>query len=66
MCTFVQIYVYLMRTNIEIDDKLIAKAQKLGNIKTKKAVVEKALQLFIRLENQKKVANLWGRIEFFD
>lgn len=55
-----------MRTNIEIDDALIAKAQKLGNIKTKKAVVEKALELFIRLENQKKIADLWGKIEFFD
>ncbi len=52
-----------MRTNIEIDDELIATAQKLGNIKTKKAVVEKALQLFIRLENQKKIADLWGKIE---
>ncbi|MDF3079221.1 MAG: type toxin-antitoxin system VapB family antitoxin [Sphingobacteriaceae bacterium] len=55
-----------MRTNIEIDDKLITKAQKLGNIKTKKAVVEKALELFIRFENQKKLAELWGKVEFFD
>ncbi len=55
-----------MRTNIEIDDKLIAKAQQLSNIKTKKAVVEKALELFIRLENQKKAIDMWGKIEFFD
>ena len=55
-----------MRTNIEIDDRLIARAQKLGNIKTKKAVVEKALQLFIQLENQKKLADMWGKVEFFE
>lgn len=52
-----------MRTNIEIDDELLATAQKLGNIKTKKAVVEKALQLFIRLENQKKIKDFWGKID---
>ncbi len=55
-----------MRTNIEIDEKLIAKAQKLGNIKTKKAVVEKAFQLFIQLENQKKLMELCGKVKFFD
>jgi Arc/MetJ family transcription regulator len=52
-----------MRTNIDIDDKLILKAKKLGNIKTKKAVVEKALQLFIQIENQKKLIDLWGNVE---
>jgi Arc/MetJ family transcription regulator len=36
-----------MRTNIEIEKELITTAEKLGNIKTKKTVVEKALQLFI-------------------
>ena len=52
-----------MRTNIDIDDRLILKAKKLGNIKTKKAVVEKALQLFIQVENQKKIIDLWGKVE---
>jgi Arc/MetJ family transcription regulator len=51
-----------MRTNIDIDDKLILKAKKLGNLKTKKAVVEKALQLFIQIENQKKLIDLWGTV----
>ena len=55
-----------MRTNIDIDDKLIAKAQQLSNIKTKKAVVEKALQLFVQLENQKKLADLRGKVKFFE
>ncbi len=39
------------------------KAQKLSNIKTKKAVVEKALEVYIAIENQKKILDLWGKVE---
>jgi Arc/MetJ family transcription regulator len=53
-----------MRTNIEINDDLMAKAQKLG--KTKKAIVEEALQLYIIIENQKKLMELWGKVEIDD
>lgn len=55
-----------MRTNIEIDDTLMAKAQKLSNIKTKKAIVEEALRLFITIENQRKLATLRGKIALDD
>jgi Arc/MetJ family transcription regulator len=55
-----------MRTNIDIDDDLMLKAQKLTKIKTKKAVVEKALQLLVQLENQSKLRDLWGKIEMDD
>jgi len=55
-----------MRTNIEINDELMAKAQKLSNIKTKKAVVEEALRLFIAIEDQKKLSAFWGNIEIDD
>ena len=55
-----------MRTNIEINDALLAKAQKLSNIKTKKELIEKALELLIRLESQKKLSELQGKVEFFD
>ena len=55
-----------MRTNIEINDELMEKAQKLSNIKTKKAVVEEALRLFIAIENQKKLSAFWGTIEIDD
>jgi len=53
-----------MRTNIEINEKLLAKAQKLGNIKTKKMMVEKALELYVQLQSQKKISELRGKIEF--
>lgn len=55
-----------MRTNIEINENLMAKAQKVSNIKTKKAVVEKALQLLITMENQKDLLDLWGKVEIDD
>jgi len=36
------------RTNIVLDDKLVAKAMKLAGVKTKKAAVEAALKAFVR------------------
>ena len=55
-----------MRTNIEIDDELMAKAQRLTNIKTKKMLVDNALRLLVTMENQKKLMDLWGEIEVDD
>jgi Arc/MetJ family transcription regulator len=43
-----------MRTNIELDDDLIAEAMELGGFKTKKAVIEAALQHFVRHLSRKK------------
>lgn len=49
------------RTNIEIDDGLIAEAMARGCHRTKKAAVEKGLRLLVRLAGQRKtVAALWG------
>ena len=55
-----------MRTNIDIDDALMAKAQKLSSVKTKKAVVEEALRLYVTIENQKKLMDLWGKVAIDD
>jgi Arc/MetJ family transcription regulator len=43
-----------MRTNIDIDEKLIKEAMELSKLKTKKAVVEEGLKRLIRLARQKK------------
>jgi Arc/MetJ family transcription regulator len=48
---------------VSIDNDLATKAQLLTNSKTKKAAVEMALELLIRIENQKKLLDLWGKIE---
>jgi Arc/MetJ family transcription regulator len=42
-----------MRTNIEIDDELMAKAMLASGQNTKKAAVETALQLMVRLGDQR-------------
>jgi Arc/MetJ family transcription regulator len=41
-----------MRTNIEIDDKLMAQALKLIGLPTKRAVVEEGLRLMVRRRKQ--------------
>lgn len=43
-----------MRTNIDIDDALIAEAMKLTGLPTKKAAVEKALQDLVGHYSRKK------------
>ena len=53
-----------MRTNIVIDDELMRKAISMSKNKTKKAVVEEALRLLIRIREQIKIRNLRGKIEW--
>lgn len=55
-----------MRTNIEIDEKLIADAMKVLKLKTKKETVHKALQEVIRRNAQTNIANLQGKISFWE
>ena len=50
-----------MRTNIDIDDALMAKAQKASGGATKKQTVEQALRLMIRLHRQRDVAAAFGK-----
>ena len=51
-----------MRTNIDIDDKLMREAMKATGTTTKKAAVEEALQLAIRLKKQEGIRKLRGKI----
>jgi Arc/MetJ family transcription regulator len=50
-----------MRTNIEIDDSLMAQAQKASGHATKKQTVEQALRLMIRLRQQRDVDAAFGK-----
>jgi Arc/MetJ family transcription regulator len=50
-----------MRTNIEIDDALMAEAQKASGQPTKKATVEEALRLMIKLRRQRAVKAAFGK-----
>lgn len=50
-----------MRTNIDIDDTLMAEAQKASGQPTKKQTVEEALRLMVRLRRQQEVDSAFGR-----
>ena len=50
-----------MRTNIEIDDALMAEAQRVSGETTKKHTVEQALRLLIKLRRQQEVGKAFGK-----
>ena len=50
-----------MRTNVEIDDELIAEAQQLTGLKTKREVVDAALRMLIRIEKA-NILDLAGKV----
>lgn len=52
-----------MRTNIVLDDELIAEAARLSGIRTKKDLVHEALRVFIATKKRKSLLDLAGRIE---
>ena len=52
--------IFMSRTNIEIDDSLIRKARKLTRLKTKRQIVDKALDLLVRSESRKGILRYYG------
>lgn len=53
-----------MPTNLDIDDRLIEQAQKLGRHRTKKETVNAALAEYIRRRKQRNVISLFGTIDY--
>ena len=53
-----------MRTNIDIDDELLAQAFSVSHLRTKKELVHEALRAFIRLKRRKDLTELAGFIQF--
>ena len=51
-------------TNLELDESLIARAMQLTGLRTKRAVVEEALRTLIRLNEQREVRDLRGRLHW--
>lgn len=50
------------KTHITLDDKLIAECAEVTGIKTRRALVEHALNELLRRERQKKVLDLKGTV----
>ena len=53
-----------MPTNLAIDDRLIAEAQKLGRHRTKKETVNAALEEYVQRRKQQRILSLFGTIDF--
>jgi Arc/MetJ family transcription regulator len=53
-----------MRTNIVIDDKLIAEAMKLSGARTKREAVEDSLRLMVRVKRQERIRSARGRLKW--
>ena len=54
----------IMRTNIVIDDELMAKVLEVTGIKTKREAVEEGLKLLLRIKSQEEILKLRGKIKW--
>ena len=53
-----------VRTNIDIDEKLIEEARRVTGLSTKKAIVERALEELVRRERERDVLNYFGKLKW--
>jgi Arc/MetJ family transcription regulator len=51
-----------MRTNIEIDDKLMADTLRVTGVKTKREAVELGLRTLLRLRQQEEIRRFRGKL----
>ncbi|AEE96911.1 type II toxin-antitoxin system VapB family antitoxin [Mahella australiensis] len=55
-----------MRTNIVLDDKLVEEAFRLSNAKTKRELIQLALEEYVDNRKRKNLMDLKGKIQFAD
>ena len=53
-----------MTTNIDIDEQLLQEALALGPHRTKKAIVNAALDEYVRFRKQRRIISLFGKVDF--
>lgn len=53
-----------MRTNVVIDDSLMASALRSSGLKTKKDAIEAGLRLLVKFKHQAKVRNYRGKLKW--
>ncbi|HMK30503.1 MAG TPA: type II toxin-antitoxin system VapB family antitoxin [Terriglobales bacterium] len=53
-----------MPTNLDIDDRLLEEAQKVGRHRTKRETVTAALEEYIQHRKQQKILALFGKIDY--
>jgi len=53
-----------VRTNVVIDDRLLAQAQRLTGLSTTREILEEGLKLLVRLKQQEKVKAWRGKLRW--
>lgn len=53
-----------MATNLDLDDKLIEAARRLGRHRTKRDTVTRALEEYVRWLRQQAIVNEFGKIDY--
>jgi Arc/MetJ family transcription regulator len=53
-----------MRTNIDIDDRLMRQAMRYSGARTKKATVEAGLRLLVETHGQRSITRLRGKVQW--
>jgi Arc/MetJ family transcription regulator len=56
--------IQMSRTNVVLDDTLVAHCQRATGIKTRRALIHHALQELLRHERQKKILQLKGTVRW--
>ena len=53
-----------MRTNIDIDDDLMKKALRYSKLRTKKEVINEALQAYVKYQMRLNLLSLQGKVKW--
>jgi Arc/MetJ family transcription regulator len=53
-----------MRTNVVVDDDLMASALKVSGLKTKKDAIEEGLKLLVQMNSQKEIKRFRGKLKW--
>ena len=53
-----------MRTNVVIDDDLMASAIKASGLRTKKDAIEEGLKLLVQMKGQKEIRRFRGKLKW--
>ena len=53
-----------MRTNVVIDDGLMARALRSGGYRTKRSAIEEGLRLLVHVNSQRKLRRLRGKVRW--
>jgi Arc/MetJ family transcription regulator len=53
-----------MRTNIDLDEKLMRRAAKLTALKTKREIVHRGVELLVMLKEQERIRRYRGKLRW--